>query len=86
MRRLVSTVLQQESLPFVLRTLTGLPCGCVVGDYRARLLDLELVSIEAKGPHCHLDTHRAEDVIGLGECGELDTQQLDDLMAEQPAA
>ena len=85
MNRLVSAT-HQESLPFELRTLTALPCGCVVADYRAKVLDVELVSIEAKVPHCHLDDHRAEDVIGLGECGELDTRQLDELMVEQTAA
>ena len=85
MKRLVSTAVQ-ESLPFELRTLTALPCGCVVADYRATVLDIEMVSLEAKGPHCHLDNHRAEDVLGLGECGELDTRQLDDLMVEQTAA
>lgn len=84
MRRRVSTADQRS--PFELRTLTALPCGCVVADYLATVLDLELVSIEAKGPHCHLDGHRAEEVIGLGECGELDTWQLDALMVEQTAA
>ena len=82
MKRLVSTAVQ-GSLPFELRTLTALPCGCVVADYRGTVLDVEMVSLEAKGPHCHLDSHRA---IGLGECGELDTRQLDDLMVEQTAA
>lgn len=85
MKRRASTA-DQRSSPFELRTLTGLPCGCVVADYRATVLDLELVSLEAKGPHCHLDGHRAEEVIGLGECGELDTWQLDALMVEQTAA
>jgi len=84
MKRLVSRS-YQESSPFELWTLAALPCGCVVADYRARVLDVELVSIEAKGPHCHLDRHRAEDVIGLRECGELDTGQPDDLMVEQTA-
>lgn len=85
MKTLVSTAVQ-ESMPFELRTLTALPCGCVVADYRATVLDVEMFSFEAKGPHCHTEGHRAEDVIGLGECGELDTQQLDDLMVEQTAA
>ena len=85
MKRLVSTAVQ-GSLPFELRTLTALPCGCVVADYRGTVLDVQMVSLEAKGPHCHLDSHRADNVIGLGECGELDTRQLDDLMVEQTAA
>ena len=42
-----------------------------------------MFSFEATGPHCHTEGHRDEDVIGLGECGEIETQQLDDLMVEQ---
>ena len=85
MKGRVSTAVQ-KSIPFELRSLTALPCGCVVADYRATVLDVEMFSFEAKGPHCLLENHRAEDVIGLGECGELDTHQLDNLMVEQTAA
>ena len=49
-------------------------------------MDVEMFSFEATGPHCHTEGHRDEDVIGLGECGEIETQQLDDLMVEQTAA
>ncbi len=85
MKRLVSTAVH-ELLPFELQALTALPCGCVVADYRATVLDVEMVSLEAKGPHCYLDGHRTEDVIGLSECGEVDTRQLDNLMLEPTAA
>ena len=85
MKTLISTTVR-EPMPFELRTLTALPCGCVVADYRATVLDVEMFSCEAKGPHCHTEGHWAEDVIGLGECGELDTRQLDDLTVEQTAA
>jgi len=71
---------------FELQTLTALPCGCVVADFYAHAVDVELVSIEAKGPHCLLDSHPAGGVLGLGGIGELDTRQLDDLMVDQPAA
>lgn len=43
------------------------------------------VLVRSQGPHCLLENHRAEDVIGLGEYGELDTHQLDNLMVEQAA-
>jgi hypothetical protein len=66
MKRRVSTAVH-KSIPFELRILTALPCGCVVADYWARVLDVEMFSCEAKGPHCLLESHRAEDVIGLGE-------------------
>ncbi len=72
--------------PFESCTLTALPCGCVVGDFRAELMDVELVSIEAKGPHCLRSSHVAGGVLGLGECGELDTRQIDALVESQPAA
>jgi hypothetical protein len=49
-------------------------------------MDVELVSIEAKGPHCLRSNHVAGGVLGLGECGELDTRQLDALVESQPAA
>jgi len=55
---------QFDVTPFELQTLTGLPCGCVVADFRSTTLDVELVSIEAKGPHCQLDSHRRTECSG----------------------
>ncbi len=72
--------------PFELRTLTALSCGCVVAGFHARTIDVELVSVEAQGPHCGLENHRAGQVLGLGESGELDTHMLDTLMGVQTAA
>jgi len=72
--------------PFELRTLTALSCGCVVADFHARMMHVELVSVEAQGPHCELENHRAGQVLGLGVSDELDTHQLDMLAATQTAA
>ena len=72
--------------PFELRTIAALPCGCVVADFHAPTIDVELVSIEAKRPHCDLENHRAGQVLGLGESGERDTHQLDMLMVARTAA
>ena len=72
--------------PFELCMLTALPCGCVASDFRSETLDVEFVSIEAKGPHCTLRSHVSGAVLGLGETRELDTSQLDDLAVTQPAA
>ena len=58
----------------------------MAADYRAEALDVELVSIEAKGPHCRLAGHLDEGVLGLSECGQLDTGQLDALAVPQMAA
>ena len=69
--------------PFELRTLTSLSCGCVVADFHARMMDVELVSVEAQGPHCDFENHRAGQVLGLGGSAELDTHQLDVLAATQ---
>ena len=57
--------------PFELQALMALPCGCVVADFRARTLAVDLISLEAKGPRCTLETHAAGDVLGLGECVDL---------------
>ena len=72
--------------PFELRTLTALSCGCVVADFRARMMGVELVSVEAQGPHCEQANHRPGQVLGLGGSDELDTHQLDMLAASQTAA
>ena len=36
------------------RDLAALPCGCVAVAYVARPLSLDVVAVEAKGPHCTL--------------------------------
>jgi hypothetical protein len=56
-----------RSTPFELQSLQALPCGCVAGGFRARSLSVDLVSLEAKGPHCPFDDHAAGGVLELGE-------------------
>ena len=49
-----------HSLPHMLfefRGLEALPCGCVVADYVATLLSLDVAAVEAKGPHCTVRHH-----------------------------
>ena len=46
--------------------LETLPCGCVSGTYRARPTVVEVELVEAKGPHCLFDQHRAGQVTRLG--------------------
>lgn len=72
--------------PFELYMLTEMPCGCVASDFLSQALDVEFVSIEAKGPHCTLRSDASGAVLGLGEIRELDTSQLNDLAVTQPAA
>ncbi len=52
-----------------LLALESLPCGCIAGDFRALPLDVEIVSIEAKGPHCVLRDHRVGETLDLAEMG-----------------
>jgi hypothetical protein len=45
--------------------LNRLVCGCVAAAFRARLWELALVTIEAKGPHCNKPAHGQGRVIEL---------------------
>ncbi|MDE3153464.1 MAG: hypothetical protein KGN76_00050 [Acidobacteriota bacterium] len=47
--------------------LESLPCGCVAGDFRARPLAVEIVEIEAKGPHCLQPAHQVGRTLELGD-------------------
>ena len=69
------------SAPFELQMLATLPCGCIAADYRARVLDVDLVALEAKGPHCTHPDHAAGGVLGLG-----DSLDLGDAEMTRPAA
>ena len=52
---------------FQLETLDSLACGCVVAIQRLRPSGVAVVSLEAKGPHCTYQQHRANKVIRLGD-------------------
>lgn len=58
-----------------LESLQSLPCGCVSAAYRALPWSVEMVRLEAKGPHCvHID-HAAGRLLGFGET--LDEEDAD---------
>jgi hypothetical protein len=59
--------------PYALDALHALPCGCVAAVFRAQPLDTEVVSLEARGPHCVYSDHEAGRVLGVttGELGQL---------------
>jgi hypothetical protein len=44
----------------------ALPCGCVTGVYRTTPWDVEVVALEAHGPHCNIEQHAVGTVLGLG--------------------
>lgn len=56
----------RQSLHYALDALHALPCGCVAAVYHAVPLDVEVVSLEARGPHCIHVQHQTGRVIGLG--------------------
>ncbi len=44
-----------------------MPCGCVSAFYRAMPWSLELVRVEAKGPHCLRIEHTLGGLLGLAD-------------------
>ena len=53
--------------PFELLMLAALPCGCVTADYRASSRDVDLISLEVKGPHCTMAEHHAGHVLSIDD-------------------
>ena len=53
--------------PFELLMLVALPCGCVTAGYRASSIDVDLISLEVKGPHCTMSEHHAGHVLSIDE-------------------
>jgi hypothetical protein len=51
---------------YSLDALHALPCGCVAAVFRSQPGDLEMVSLEARGPHCFYSQHQSGRVLGLG--------------------
>jgi hypothetical protein len=56
----------RQSPHYTLDALHALPCGCVAAVYRAFPLDMEVVSLEARGPHCLHLQHQMGRVLQLG--------------------
>ncbi len=47
-------------------SLHALPCGCVTAVYRSLPWDVEVVALEARGPHCILQQHEGGAEFALG--------------------
>lgn len=60
-----SEIRARQSPHYALDALHALPCGCVAAVYRTQPLDLEMVSLEARGPHCVYAQHQTGRVLGL---------------------
>jgi len=54
-----------QSPQYALDALHALPCGCVAAVYKSQPFDLELVSVEARGPHCVYAQHQSGSVLGM---------------------
>ena len=57
--------LRSRQTHFTLSTLQALPCGCVAAIYHALPLDTEVVSVEARGPHCLYLQHQVGRLLGV---------------------
>jgi hypothetical protein len=57
----------RQALHYTLDALHALPCGCVAAVYRTQPLDAEIVSLEARGPHCLYSQHQQGRLLGMNE-------------------
>jgi hypothetical protein len=61
---------RRQTGTYTLDTLHALPCGCVAAVFRTQPLDTEIVSLEARGPHCMHTDHKTGRVLGLSTADE----------------
>jgi hypothetical protein len=55
----------RQTPQYALDALHALPCGCIAAVYTTPW-DLEVVSLEARGPHCMHAQHQTGRTLGLG--------------------
>ncbi len=55
----------RQSAHYVFEHFRPLPCGCVAALYRTQPWDVEVVALEARGPHCVLQAHAVGGVLTL---------------------
>ena len=56
----------RQTAQYAFDSLHALPCGCVTAVYRSQPWDVEVVALEARGPHCILHEHEMGNVFALG--------------------
>jgi hypothetical protein len=61
----------QVSTHYAFDSLHALPCGCVAAVYRTQPREVQVVALEARGPHCLRREHAIGSVLGL-EMGDSD--------------
>ena len=57
---------ERQTAQYAFSSLHSLPCGCVTAIYRTQPWDVEVVALEARGPHCILQEHELGSILGLG--------------------
>jgi len=55
----------RQTPQYALDALHALPCGCVAAVYKTQPWDVEVVSLEARGPHCVYAQHQAGEMLGM---------------------
>jgi hypothetical protein len=63
--RTSSEIQGRVSAYYAFDSLRALPCGCVAAIYRTHPWDVEVVALEARGPHCVYHEHELGAVVGL---------------------
>jgi hypothetical protein len=63
--RTSSEIRSRVSAHYAFHSLRALPCGCVAAIYRTRPWDLEVVALEARGPHCFYHEHAPGALVGV---------------------
>jgi hypothetical protein len=69
--RTSSEIRGRVSAHYAFDSLRALPCGCVAAVYRTHPWDVEVVALEARGPHCVYYEHEQGAVVALAS-GERD--------------
>lgn len=64
--RTATDIRARQTATYAFETLHALPCGCVAAVYRTQPWDVEVVALEARGPHCLHRAHETGNVLGLG--------------------
>ena len=61
----------RTSTDYAFDSLHAMPCGCVAAVYRTQPWDVQVVALEARGPHCLRHKHAIGSILGL-ESGDFD--------------
>jgi hypothetical protein len=69
--RTSSEIAGRASTHYAFDSLHAMPCGCVAAVYRTHPREVQVVAVEARGPHCVHQQHEIGSILGV-EMGTLD--------------